>query len=147
MANRANQINIELARMATEAERRKDADEIKRIEHLKTRLNALLTAIPRAQDQIASSLKKLAEFKSVESINNQISHGLKIDAKQQETLDKYALAKQKTEKAQLEPIQAQIRQINKELGIEVPEITTDNFGAGFMDRINAELAARGKGKQ
>lgn len=141
-ADRANQVNIELTRLETEAQRRKDVAEAKRLEGLKTNLQALITSIPRAQDQIASALKKLPEFKSVESLASRVGMGLELDAKQQAILDRFAIAKREAEKTNIEPINAQIRRIYKELGVEVPEVDTSNLGSNFMDKINAELEKR-----
>lgn len=134
MADRVNAVNIELARMGQQAEARKDAQEVRRLEQLRARLQALNNQLPRATDQIASALKKDPKFKGIEDIQSMASKGLELNADQKKLIQEFSRAKQDLENRILPPLEAQIQAISKELGIDVPQVPTTSTGA--IDFLN-----------
>ena len=127
MADRANQVNIELARMGQQAQARKDAQEIKRAEDLRTRLAAITGQLSRSQDQIASMLKKDERFKSVESLRDLAAKNMPLNAEQKKLIQDFSDEKRRIEQSILPPLNAQLDAVMKELGIEVPQIPTVKF--------------------
>lgn len=127
MADRANQVNIELARMAQQAQVRKDTQEIKRAEDLRTRLTALTGQLARSQDQIASALKKDPRFESIESLQKLAANNLPLNDAQKKLIQDFSNEKRKLEQSVLPTINAQLDAVMKELGIEVPQVPTVKF--------------------
>jgi hypothetical protein len=127
MADRANQVNIEIARMAQQAQLRKDAQEIKRAEDLRTRLTALTGQLARSQDQIASALKKDSRFESIESLEKLAANNLPLNDAQKKLIQDFSNEKRKLEQRVLPTINAQLDAVMKELGIEVPQVPTVKF--------------------
>jgi hypothetical protein len=133
--NRAEAVQLKLADIARDAEVRRDARELKRLEELRTRLSALTSSLPRVTDQIASSLKKDARFKNIESLESRLGMGLQLDATQQGLLRDFGTAKKNLEDQLLPPVRAQIDAIAKELGIELPTVPTTATGAVDFSKL------------
>lgn len=133
--NRAEAVQLKLADIARDAEVRRDARELKRLEELRTRLSALTSSLPRVTDQIASSLKKDPRFKNIESLESRLGMGLQLDATQQGLLRDFATAKKNLEDQLLPPVRAQIDAIAKELGIELPTVPTTATGAVDFSKL------------
>jgi hypothetical protein len=127
MADRANQVNIELARMAQQAQARKDTQEIKRAEDLRTRLTALTGQLARSQDQIASALKKDPRFESIESLQKLAANNLPLNDAQKKLIQDFSNEKRKLEQSVLPTINAQLDAVMKELGIVVPQVPAVKF--------------------
>lgn len=129
MADRANQVNIELARMTQQAQARKDAQEIRRAEDLRTRLTALTSQLARSGDQIASELKKDERFKSIESLRDMAAKNMPLNDAQKKLIQEFSDEKRRLEQRVLPTINAQLDAVMKELGIVVPQVSTTATGA------------------
>lgn len=127
MADRANQVNIELARMAQQAQARKDTQEIKRAEDLRTRLAALTSQLARSGDQIASELKKNERFKSIESLRDMAAKNMPLNDAQKKLIQEFSDEKRRLEQRVLPTINAQLDAVMKELGIVVPQVPAVKF--------------------